>query len=92
MALVELHAIFSGKVQGVGFRWTVVDKAQDFGVNGFVRNVPNGTVEMVAQGEKKVLEALLEAIKSDSGAARIETVNCQYKAVKNAYLDFQMLV
>jgi len=44
------HIIFSGRVQGVGFRFTVHRLANRYGLNGQVRNVPDGTVEMIAQG------------------------------------------
>ncbi len=44
------HIIFTGRVQGVGFRFTVLDIANRYGLTGFVRNVLDGTVEMVAQG------------------------------------------
>ena len=50
MADIAKHIIFSGRVQGVGFRFTVRRIAQRYGLAGFVRNLPNGTVEMFVQG------------------------------------------
>jgi len=44
------HVIFSGRVQGVGFRFTTLDVANRYQLTGFVRNCADGTVEMVAQG------------------------------------------
>jgi len=50
MADIAKHIIFSGRVQGVGFRFTARRIAVRYELSGFVRNLPNGTVEMFAQG------------------------------------------
>ena len=54
---------FGGHVQGVGFRYTAQTLARNHPVTGYVRNLPDGTVEMVAEGEEKDLDALLDAIR-----------------------------
>jgi len=53
------EVIFSGMVQGVGFRYSAQRRAQALGLSGFVRNLPDGRVEMVAQGEAEGLQELL---------------------------------
>jgi acylphosphatase len=53
-------AVFSGHVQGVGFRYTVLQAARGFEVTGFVRNQPDGTVLLVAEGDRHEVEGLLE--------------------------------
>ena len=53
---------FSGSVQGVGFRYTTCRLAGDFDVTGFVRNVPDGTVEVVAEGTGQEIDRLLAAV------------------------------
>ena len=53
---------FSGHVQGVGFRYTAQTLARNHPVSGYVRNLPDGRVEMVAEGEAKDLDALRDAI------------------------------
>src|SRR5437660_11118328 len=55
----ELYAVVAGYVQGVGFRYFVVEKAQRLGLHGYVRNQTNGDVEVVAQGTRPALENLL---------------------------------
>ena len=50
--------LFSGNVQGVGFRYTTRHLAGNHPVTGYVRNLPDGRVEMLAEGEAKVLDAL----------------------------------
>lgn len=63
MALRQLKVFFSGRVQGVGFRYTVRTLAAGFDATGTVRNLPDGRVEFVAEGETPELEAFLEAVR-----------------------------
>lgn len=62
----RLHVLYSGRVQGVGFRYMVKQMAQGYEVTGLVRNLPDGRVELVTEGEKSELEAFQQAIQ-DSG-------------------------
>ena len=50
--MIRRTSHFSGHVQGVGFRYTVADVAEDFDVRGYVRNLPDGRVELVAEGDE----------------------------------------
>ena len=56
------RVIFSGMVQGVGFRYTARRIAQGYAVAGYVRNLPDGTVELVAEGEPGEVERFLDAV------------------------------
>lgn len=58
---------YAGNVQGVGFRYTVHRIAGGYEVSGTVKNCPDGTVELVAEGEKAVLEAFLEDVRAQMG-------------------------
>lgn len=58
------RVIYTGQVQGVGFRYTAQRLAQRFQVAGYVRNLPNGNVELVAEGEADQVKAFLEAVAS----------------------------
>ena len=60
--MIRRTSTFSGHVQGVGFRYTAREAAEGFGVTGYVRNLPDGKVELVAEGEEKEIVALLEEI------------------------------
>lgn len=62
MADIAKHIIFSGRVQGVGFRFTARRIAGRYGLMGFVRNLPNGTVEMFAQGNADDVDRCLRDI------------------------------
>ena len=58
----EVH--FSGRVQGVGFRYTTKRLATRFAVTGFVRNLANGKVHLVVEGDSTEIDALLRAVQS----------------------------
>ncbi|MFH0911080.1 MAG: acylphosphatase [Planctomycetota bacterium] len=55
---------FSGAVQGVGFRWTARDLAAGFAVTGYVRNLPDGRVELFAEGSPAEIDRFLAALRS----------------------------
>jgi acylphosphatase len=56
------HAYYSGRVQGVGFRFTAQHVAEGFAVAGFVRNLPDGTVEVLAEGPAEQVSGFLSAL------------------------------
>lgn len=60
--MLRKHMIVSGRVQGVGFRYTACVLARRLGVTGWVRNCPDGTVEMEAQGAEAEIERLLSML------------------------------
>ncbi len=61
--MIRITACFTGRVQGVGFRYTTTRIAQRFAVAGYVMNLPDGRVELVAEGDKKEAHALIAALK-----------------------------
>ena len=63
-----------GSVQGVGFRWFVLREAQRLGLRGFCSNLPDGTVEVVAEGEDAALAQLERALGRGPSAARVQRV------------------
>jgi acylphosphatase len=68
-----------GRVQGVGYRYFVLREAEGLGVSGFARNLPDGSVEVIAEGEDPVLVQLEERLKKGpsfanvTGVERVET-------------------
>ena len=62
MERARLHVYYQGRVQGVGFRWAVREVATGFDVTGWVRNLFDGRVELVAEGDRPELEAFQDAI------------------------------
>lgn len=59
---VRWHVYFSGRVQGVGFRYTCVQQARGHAVTGWVKNLDNGSVEMIVEGQSSELEAYLQSV------------------------------
>jgi len=58
---------YSGRVQGVGFRYTACSIARKFAVSGYVKNLPDGRVELVAEGKREEIRAMLSAIQAEMG-------------------------
>jgi acylphosphatase len=59
MARIRKHVYYHGSVQGVGFRYTTVRVANGYAVTGFVRNLPDGRVDIVVEGETQEIESFL---------------------------------
>lgn len=56
---IRKHIVFYGRVQGVGFRYYAVNKANQLGLTGWVKNLPDGIVEMEVQGEEPLIDQLI---------------------------------
>ena len=61
----QREAYYAGRVQGVGFRYTVRSLAAGFDVTGYVRNLPDGRVHLVVEGAAEEVDAFLDAIKAE---------------------------
>jgi acylphosphatase len=70
----RLTAWVHGRVQGVGFRWWVRSRALELGLVGWATNLPDGRVEVVAEGERPALQALLDALNGPGPPGRVRTV------------------
>lgn len=70
-----LHVVVHGRVQGVGFRWFVRTEARRLGLAGWVRNLPNGTVELRASGIAQFLAALEQAIQRGPDGAAVTQIS-----------------
>lgn len=67
--MIAKRVIFSGRVQGVGFRYTTKDLARGFDVCGWVKNLPEGTVELQVMGEEDEVEGFIKEIAEESNVA-----------------------
>lgn len=70
----SIHLEVQGRVQGVGFRWFVVEKAQQLKLAGWVRNRPDGNVEVAAAGPAEALARLESAVRAGPRGARVDEV------------------
>jgi acylphosphatase len=87
----EFHAIVRGRVQMVMFRDFATRKARKVGVNGFVQNLPNGTVEVIAQGERIALERLIEYLHKGSILSRVDDVRIEWRTPQKNFDSFTLV-
>jgi acylphosphatase len=71
------RAVVEGRVQGVGFRWFVRQEARRLGLAGWVRNVSDGTVELLVGGEESAVRRLLEHVAVGPDAAEVASVRAE---------------
>ncbi len=86
----ELRAIVHGRVQLVMFRDFTQRRARRLGITGTVLNLKDGTVEVIAQGEKSALETLLEALRHGSFLSRVDSVESQWRTPEQTFTDFDI--
>ncbi len=87
---MRMHARVEGRVQGVGFRYFVLDNAQPLGITGWVRNRWDGTVEVLAEGTKDDLEILLTAIHRGPRRHTTSNVNPEWLEATGEFTSFQI--
>ena len=87
---VRLQATVHGRVQGVNFRYYTQLRAQELGVTGYVRNKWDGTVEVVAEGEREAVEKLLEFIKVGPQGALVQRVDSQWQDPTGQFKYFEV--
>lgn len=87
---VRLHALIDGRVQGVGFRYFVIERAIPLKITGWVRNTTEGQVEVLAEGEKQNLQHLLDALRTGPRAAYVTNVNIDWQAASGEFTRFEV--
>ncbi len=87
----EILCKVSGNVQGVFFRQFLAEKARQFEIVGTAENLPDGTVEVVAQGKELNLRAFLDFVYSGSEGAEVESVNVQWGPATEKMEGFKIL-
>jgi acylphosphatase len=80
--------LYSGHVQGIGFRYTAKTVATGFEVTGVVRNLPDGRVELMVEGSKEELEAFLAAIRESEVGRFIRQEQACWGEAKNEFRGF----
>jgi acylphosphatase len=82
--------LYSGRVQGVGFRYTVRTVATGFEVTGTVRNLEDGRVELVAEGTKPELDEFLVAVRDSEVGRFIKNEQTNWSEAKNEFRGFEI--
>ena len=91
MALFSRQYLISGRVQGVGFRYFVDASARREGVHGWVRNLPDGRVEVEAEGDADALERFELALRHGPPGARVEAVSVDHTVPTGHQMGFRIL-
>lgn len=86
--LATVHIMVKGTVQGVGFRYYTRQLASSLGLNGFVKNLSSGEVEIEAEGEKQNLQELIRDLQTKEMAEYIYDLKLEWSAYQNKYQDF----
>ncbi|MBC8044883.1 MAG: acylphosphatase [Rhizobacter sp.] len=86
----RIHVTVSGMVQGVGFRWFVHQRATELKLHGFVRNVPDGRVELEAEGNAAQLESLLREVRLGPAGSSVRGIKVEERQVTLAESGFEI--
>ncbi len=87
----EFHAIIRGRVQLVMFRDFTTRTARKIGIKGSVRNCPDGSVEVIAQGEKTKLDTFLGALRRGSLLSRVESIESMWRVPTTQFDGFHIV-
>jgi acylphosphatase len=86
-----MEILYSGRVQGVGFRYAAKSAAAGFEISGAVRNLADGRVELAAEGAREELEAFRAAIRGAGLAGFIRDESIIWSDAKNEFLGFEIV-
>lgn len=91
MALKQLQLFIRGRVQGVYFRASTQREAKRLGLSGWVRNRPDGSLEILAEGEETAIHDLYGWAQRGPTGARVERVETRWRSFTGDYADFQIV-
>ena len=84
----RIHAFVSGRVQGVWYRASTQNKAQQLGLSGWVRNLTDGRVELVAEGDEQHLQQLIDWCWQGPELAEVTEIEKQWSSASNEFARF----
>ncbi len=88
--LVGAHLIISGLVQGVGYRWVVMRKAEEYNLKGYVKNLYNGDVEVEVEGYRPMIIDFVKELRVGVMSAHVTDVKIEWSEYKNKYKSFDI--
>lgn len=86
----RVHIIVHGSVQGVFFRSNARDIASSLGLKGYARNMPDGTVEVVAEGNENKIKELVEFCKKGPESAEVSKIDIEFEKASNEFEGFEV--
>lgn len=87
---VRATVLFHGRVQGVYFRANCQEKAENLGLDGYVRNLPGSSVEAVFEGERALIEDCIEWNRSSQPAARVTSAEVEWGPATGEFRGFEI--
>ncbi|MBU5687935.1 MAG: acylphosphatase [Candidatus Aenigmarchaeota archaeon] len=87
----RVHAYVSGRVQGVNFRWNTKIVADKLGIKGWVKNLKDGRVEIIAEGEDENIKTFLKYIRKGPILAKVDKVEIKEEVFKNEFKEFSII-
>jgi len=89
LKFIRAHVIISGDVQGIGFRFETRIKARNRGLTGWIRNLSDGKVEAVFEGEEDKIKEIIEWCKKGPTFARVDNVKIEFSECKGEFESFE---
>jgi acylphosphatase len=86
----SIKIIISGLVQGVGYRYFCYKKALEYGIRGYAKNLYNGNVEVVAQGEKGLINDFIKDLNTGPYYAAVKSINTEEIESEKEYQEFSI--
>jgi acylphosphatase len=87
---MKAEILVQGVVQGVGYRFFVLNQAHLYDLKGYVRNLPNGSVEVVAEGEKGLVKDFVERLRIGPMSAHVTGVDVKWHEEDSGYTEFRL--
>lgn len=88
----QLVALAKGRVQGVGYRAFCADEAMRMGVAGYARNLPDGRVEVLAEGDESTLRQFIDRLREGPGMSRVDDVAFRWEEPTGGYPGFEAVI
>ncbi len=86
----QLHIVVSGKVQGVGFRYYTQMRAAQYGVTGWVKNMEDGSVEIIAVGQPEDLQLFIESVREGNPFSKVNNMEIHTREKTDPYPSFKI--
>ena len=90
MNIKRAEYFVSGIVQGVGFRYFVYKNAMQLGLNGYAKNLPDGRVEVVAEGNEESIKNIQKILKQGPSFSRVDKLHVRYTEAQNEFKEFNI--
>ncbi len=87
---MKAEIIVQGVVQGVGYRFFVLNQAQLYDVKGYVRNMPDGTVEVVAEGKKGIVKDFIDRLRIGPLSAHVTGIEVKWDDKDAGFTEFRL--